>query len=456
MTDILGLGLLELKKLIEEKKISYKEVFDYFIARIKKHNPKLNAYITVCDKQNEDKLPIAVKDNFCTKGIRTTAASKVLDNFVPNYNAEVIDRLLANNFSILGKTNMDAWAHGSSTETSDYGPTKNPWNLDHIPGGSSGGSGAVVSAYLAPAAIGSETAGSIRQPAGWCGVIGFKPTYGRISRFGLIAMASSFDCPGPMTLNVQDAAYLLGVLSGQDKKDATTVEKPPELYFEKLAEGKKLVIGIPEEYFDNIQKETAQNFEKSKQVFNKLGFKFKKIKLISPEYAISVYTIIQRAEVASNLSRFDGIRFGNTRDRFGFEAKKRIMLGNFVLSAGYYSAFYQQAQKLRQEIKADFARVFSEVDLILAPVVPSTALKLGEFEKYPFFGELIDKFNEPAAIAGLPAVSFPTGFDNKKLPTSLQLIGNYLDELRLLQTLYKFQQETNYFDVIKLGVEKWK
>ncbi|GIW63650.1 MAG: glutamyl-tRNA(Gln) amidotransferase subunit A [Patescibacteria group bacterium] len=455
MSELLGFGVLQLKRLITAKKISAKEVFNYFLERIKKYDRQINGYVTVCNN-NDGKLPIAVKDNFCTNGIRTTASSKVLDNFVPNYNAEVVDRLLTNGFSIIGKTNMDAWAHGSSTETSDYGATKNPWNLSHIPGGSSGGSAAVVSSYLAPAAIGSETAGSIRQPAGWCGVIGFKPTYGRVSRFGLIAMASSFDCPGPITLNTEDSAYLLSILAGKDNKDATTIDKPAEDYLSKLSDREPLTIGIPEEYFNEVQKETIDGFEKTKQVFKKLGYKFKKIKLISPEYAISVYTIIQRAEVASNLARFDGIRFGNNKSYFGFEAKKRIMLGNFVLSAGYYSAFYQQAQKLRDKIKADFVKVFHDVDLILAPVVPTTALKLGEFEKYPFFGELIDKFNEPAAIAGLPAVSFPTGLDKNNLPTSLQLIGNYLQELKLLQTLYAFEQETKFFNVIKSGFKKWK
>ncbi len=457
--EIFGRSLLSIKKLIAEKKISSTEVFEFFLQRIKKYDAKINAFLKIAEnpaKKDQDFLPISIKDNFCTKGIRTTAGSKVLENFIPTYDATVVKKLKKANLRILGKTNMDAWAHGSSTETSDFGPTRNPWNLEHIPGGSSGGSAASVSAYLSPASIGSETAGSVRQPAAWCGVLGLKPTYGRISRFGLIAMASSFDCPGIIALDTKDCAYLLQILSGKDELDATSAQKPPEAYLENLEKREKFCIGVPEEYFEDTQPEIKESFEKIKKILQKLGFKFKKIKLISPEYAISVYTIIQRAEVASNLARYDGIRYGRSRKFFGTEAKKRIMLGNFVLSAGYYQAYYLQAQKVRDRIKLDFEKIFKDIDLILSPVVPSTALRLGEFEKYPFFGELIDKFNEPAAIAGLPAISFPVGIDKKGLPLSLQFVADHFQEAKLLNAVYQIQQETNFFEVIQKGLEKWR
>ena len=457
--EIFGRSLLSIKKLIAEKKTSSAEVFEFFLQRIKKYDPKINAFIQTAEKpvkENQDFLPISVKDNFCTKGIRTTAGSKILDNFIPSYDSTVVKKLKKANLKILGKTNMDAWAHGSSTETSDFGPTRNPWNLDYTPGGSSGGSAAAVSAYLSPASIGSETAGSVRQPAAWCGVLGLKPTYGRISRFGLIAMASSFDCPSIIALDTKDCAYLLQILSGKDNLDATSAQKSPANYFENLEKKERFRIGVPEEYFEDVQAEIRESFEKVRQILEKFGFRFKKIKLIPPDYAISVYTIIQRAEVASNLARYDGIRYGRSRRFFGTEAKKRIMLGNFVLSAGYYQAYYLQAQKVRDRIKLDFEDIFKDIDLILSPVVPSTALKLGEFEKYPFFGELIDKFNEPAAIAGVPAISFPVGIDKKGLPLSLQFIADYFQEAKLLNAVYQLQQETNFFEVIQKGLEKWR
>ena len=458
---LLGKSVTEILALIKNKKISSKEVIDYFLKRIEKYNKKLNAYLTInksykADKLDKIKVPIAIKDNFCTKGIRTTASSKVLANFIPPYESTVTKRLIDTSFFILGKTNMDAWAHGSSTETSDFGPTKNPWDLSRCPGGSSGGSAAAVSSYLAPVAIGSETAGSIRQPASWSGVIGLKPTYGRVSRYGLIAMASSLDCPGPLTLTTEDAAFILKIIAGKDKFDATTAPNEVPDYVASLKKKKKFIIGITDEYLNGVDGEIKEAFYQLVSILEKLGHKIKKIKLLSPKYSISVYTIIQRAEVSSNLARYDGIRYGNDRTFFGSEAKKRIMLGTYVLSYGYYDAYYKKAQKVRTLIIEDFKKVFKEVDIILAPTTPIAALKLKEFEKYPFFGEMMDVLNEPAAIAGICAISFPFGLTKKEnLPIGLQLMGRWFEEENILNLTYQIEKETDFLEVIKKGVKNY-
>ena len=451
--EILGKSLLELKSLVEKDEISNDEIWDFFYQRIGKYNSQLNVYLTIVDKENkgivikrkERLLPLAIKDNFCTQGIRTTAASKILENFIPPYESTVTQRLFNAGFFPIGKTNMDAWAHGSSTETSDFGSTKNPWDLTRSPGGSSGGSAAAVASYLAPAAIGSETAGSIRQPAAWSGVIGLKPTYGRVSRYGLIAMGSSLDCPGPLTLTVADAAYLLQIIAGKDEFDATTADVKVDDYLAFLKINKKYVIGIADEYFESVDDQVKNQVQRMINEIKKLGHQIKKIKLISPKYAISVYTIIQRAEVSSNLSRYDGIRYGNPRDFFGQEAKRRIMLGTFALSYGYYDAYYKKAVQARQLIIEDFKKIFKDVDLIVAPTTPITALKLGEFEKYPFFGEMMDVLNEPAAVAGLPAINVPVGLDSQNLPIGMQIIGRYFDEKTILNFAYQLEKETGFF-----------
>lgn len=462
MTELLGKSIIELKKLLKERKISQEELYNYFLERIQKYNPALNAYLTTVSgmEKKDDGLfsgiPISVKDNFCTKKIRTTASSKVLGNFIPPYDATVVERLKKAGAHIIGKTNMDAWAHGSSTETSDYGPTKNPWDISRAPGGSSGGSAASVAAYLAPASIGSETAGSIRQPAAWCGVVGLKPTYGRVSRYGVIAMGSSLDCPGPLTLTVEDAALLLSAIAGKDQFDATSSDNQHGLYQEEIQKKQTFRIGIPEEYFEGNDPDVKNAIMNSIGVLQKMGHTVSKIKLIHPKYAISVYTIIQRAEVSSNLARYDGIRYGENRLAFGQEAKKRIMLGAYTLSHGYYDAYYKQAQKARTLIIEDFKRIFHDVDVIVSPTTPVTALKLGEFEKYPFFGEMMDVLNEPAAVAGIPAINIPVGFDRNNLPIGMQIIGNYFDEASILNLAYQFEKETEFFGVIKKGVEKYK
>jgi len=462
--QILGKSVTELKELIDRRQLTASEVFDYFLKRIKKYNKQINGYITIVDKPsiNENILnrelsgiPLAIKDNFCTKGIRTTASSKVLNDFIPPYESTVTSRLKEAGSVILGKTNMDAWAHGSSTETSDYGPTKNPWDQSRAPGGSSGGSAAVVASYLAPLAIGSETAGSIRLPASWTGLVGLKPTYGRVSRYGVIAMGSSLDSPGPLCLTVEDAAYILKIIAGCDPYDATTVNHPVPDYPQLIKVPKKFIIGVADEYFDGIDEQVREKIDKTIVIFKKMGHKIKKIKLIHPKYAISDYTIIQRSEVSSNLSRYDGIRYGNTREFFGNEAKKRIMLGTYSLSYGYYDAFYKKAQKVRTLIIEDFKRVFKEVDVIVAPTTPITALKLGEFEKYPFFGELMDVLLEPSSMAGLAALSFPVGLDNKNLPVGFQVMGRWLDEETVLNLAYQFEKETEFFGIPKKALEKY-
>lgn len=459
-----GLTLTETKALIADKKISAEEVYDYFLERSKKYNTQLNAYVTFVDKdktvfQNSGELmniPLAIKDNFCTNGIRTTASSTVLDEFIPPYDATVMARLKKAGALTLGKTNMDAWAHGSSTETSDYGPTKNPWDTSRAPGGSSGGTAAAVLAGLVPAGIGSETAGSIRQPASWCGIVGLKPTYGRVSRYGVIAMGSSLDCPGPMTKTVEDSAVLLQTLAGKDPFDATTPDISVPDYSAEMKKGRKMTIGVSDEYLEGVDEQVKENYEKCLNIFEKMGHTIKKIELLSPEYAISVYTIVQRAEVSSNLARYDGIRYGNNRSYMGAEAKRRIMLGTYTLSHGYYDAFYKKAQKVRTLIIEDFKRAFKEVDVIFAPTTPITALPLGEFEKYPFFGEKMDVLNEPGAVSGIPGINIPTGLDKDGLPFGMQFKAPWFEEGKLLDIAYQFEKETNFFDVVQKGVAKYE
>lgn len=460
---ILGTSISDLLRGIGKKEYSGAELHSYFRTRIESYNKKLNAYLAVPEVPSKISqkgmlagIPLAVKDNFCTKGIATTASATVLEGFIPPYDSTVTAKLKNAGATLLGKTNMDAWAHGSSTETSDFGPTRNPWDTDRAPGGSSGGSAAAVSAYLAPAAIGSETAGSIRQPASWCGTVGLKPTYGRVSRYGVIAMGSSFDCPGPITLNIEDAALILEVIAGKDSYDATSSPHPVEPYRQRMKDGKKYTIGVADEYMEGIDEGVRKRIDESISLLTKMGHTVKKVKLIPPKYAISVYTIVQRAEVSSNLARYDGIRYGNDRTAFGAEAKRRIMLGAYTLSYGYYDAFYKKAQKVRTLIIEDFKRAFKDVDLILSPTTPITALKLGEFEKYPFFGEMMDVLNEPAAVAGIPALNVPCGFDSNGLPVGMQLMANYFNESALLDLGYQYENETHYFGVIQKGLERYK
>ncbi len=340
---------------------------------------------------------------------------------------------------------MDAWAHGSSTETSDFGTTKNPYNLERLPGGSSGGAAASVSADETIGSIGSETAGSIRQPASWCGVVGLKPTYGRVSRYGVIAMASSLDCPGPLSKSVEDAAIILNVLAGVDKYDATTSSNPVEDYTKNLANKiNGLKIGVADDYMDAAEPEVRELVENALAEFEKLGAKLVRVKLFDPKYAIAVYTILQRAEVSSNLARYDGIRYGSGREKFGEEAKRRIMLGTYVLSAGYYDAYYSKAQKVRTVIVDDFKKAFKEVDVIVGPTAPVPALKIGASADSAMFGEMMDRLLEPSAIAGLPGISVPCGFTKEGLPVGMQIIGPQFAESLILNVAFQYEQATDW------------
>ena len=455
-SDLSKLTLLEILKHIESKKVSFEEVNTHFLSLSKKTNDKLNVYVTLPDKVEQNKLQIAVEDNFNITGVRTTASSKVLDNYISPYESTVTSRLKKAGFDLLGKTNMDAWAHGSSTETSDYGPTRNPHDVETSPGGSSGGSAAAVAAGISPAAIGSETAGSIRLPASWCGIVGLKPTYGRVSRYGVIAMGSSLDCPGPMTKSVEDAAYLLGIIAGQDMYDATSSQTPVPDYKSLMNGKKKFTIGVSDTYLENVNEEVVASVKDSMRLLEKMGHKVKKVNLLDPKYSISDYTIIQRAEVSSNLGRYDGIRYGNDRTHFGEEAKRRIMLGTYTLAHGYYDAYYKKAQKVRTLIIEDFKKVFQDVELIAAPTTPITAIKLGDFKNYPFFGESMDVLAEPAAMAGLPAISIPCGMDSKNMPIGLQFMAPQFEEGRLLDIAKQYQDETDFHGVINAVVDKWQ
>ncbi|MGI6278848.1 MAG: Asp-tRNA(Asn)/Glu-tRNA(Gln) amidotransferase subunit GatA [Patescibacteria group bacterium] len=459
-----GQSLTTWQKSLIKKKVSAQEICQFYLDQIKKKNQKLNIYLATNKKildqakkidqqiSQEPKifekkpllgLPIAVKDNFCTTDLPTTASSQVLKNYQPPYESTVTTRLQKAGAIILGKTNMDAWAHGSSTETSGFGPTKNPHNLNHAPGGSSGGSTAAVAADIAPAAIGSETAGSIRQPAAWCGVVGLKPTYGRISRWGVIAMASSLDCPGPITKSVADAALIYNQLAGPDPHDATTIKSAPKkLTSQKKSPPKKLTIGLPKEYFSLAKKGINQKILRITDQLQKEGHQIKEMSLLDPKLSIAVYTILQRAEVSSNLARYDGIRYGKGRDHFGLEALRRIMLGTFVLSAGYFDQYYLKAQKARTKIINDFAAAFQNVDLILAPTTPTTALKLGAWKESAMFGEMQDVLVESSALAGLPAINLPCGVDKNKLPIGLQIIGPQKQERKIINLAYQVENLT--------------
>ena len=459
-----GQSLTQWRRRLIKKQISSREICQFYLNQIRKKNKRLNIYLTINNqviteanradrlinrysnqifkKQPLLGLPLAIKDNFCTTNLPTTAGSRVLKNYQPPYESTVTQKLKAAGAIILGKTNMDAWAHGSSTETSDFGPAKNPHQISRTPGGSSGGSTAAVAADIAPAAIGSETAGSIRQPASWCGVVGLKPTYGRVSRWGVIAMASSLDCPGPIAKTVADAALLYNQIAGPDNHDATTIQSPPHKLPLTPNLPKKATIGLPREYFRLSKPKIQNTVLAAAKKLAKAGHKIKEISLLDPKISIAVYTIIQRAEVSSNLARYDGLRFGQDRSHFGLEALRRIMLGTFVLSAGYFDQYYLKAQKARTKIINDFKSAFKKVDLILAPTSPTTALKLGAWEKSTMFGETQDVLVEPSALAGLPAISLPCGFDKENLPIGLQIIGPQEQEEKIIKLAYEIEKLT--------------
>ena len=458
--DIKKLTISQAKEDLKNKKYSSVELTKAYLERIKKVDSQVKAFVTVTEEEalsnakEADKkiaagedlpllgIPLSIKDNFSTKGIRTTASSKVLDNYIPPFDATVVERLKNAGIVLLGKTNMDAWAHGSSTETSDYGASRNPWNTEHLPGGSSGGAAASMAADETLGAIGSETAGSIRQPASWCGVVGLKPTYGRVSRYGVVAMGSSLDSPGPITKTVEDSALILQVLAGQDPHDATTGPNPVPDYTKNLAHDiKGMTIGVADDYFEGVNPEVKASVEDALKTFEKLGANVKTINLFSPKYAIAVYTILQRAEVSSNLARYDGIRYGSDRSLFGDEAKRRIMLGTYTLSAGYYDQYYNKALKVRTVIIENFKRAFKDVDLIISPTSPTTALPVGATENQSMFGELADVLVEPSSIAGLCGINVPCGFSKAGLPIGIQIIGPQFAEETILNAAYEYQTE---------------
>ena len=454
--DLNKLTLLEAIKGIKEKKFTSVDLVQDCLNRIEKLEPTLNAFVSI-NKENIlekskkidfDKplagIPIAIKDNFCVKDIRTTASSNVLKDYVAQYTATVVQKLEDAGALVIGKTNMDAWAHGSSTETSDFGPTKNPWNPKHLPGGSSGGSAASVASDETITSIGSETAGSIRQPSAWCGVVGLKPTYGRVSRYGVIAMASSMDCPGPITKTVDDSALLLSIISGHDPKDATSINQKPWEISAPLKDLKGIKIGIPKAYFPtNIKNSVKTSVLNAVETLKKLGAQVIELDVLDPKYSIAVYTVLQRSEVSSNLARFTGIRYGKPRTDFGDEAIRRIMLGTYTLSSGYYDDYYLQAQKVRTLIIQDFEKQFQKVDAIIGPTSPTTALELGATEGKSMFGEMEDMLLEPSTLAGLPGISIPCGFSDG-LPIGLQIITPQLREDLAVNIARVFESNTDY------------
>ena len=475
MTNIIDLNLNELVEKIKKKEISSSEATKTFIDRSDK-SKKLNTYITdnfekaLERAKNFDAkpdfnkklsgIPLAVKDLFCTKGIRTTAGSKILENFIPSYEATVTNNIINEGAIIIGKLNCDEFAMGSSNETSYFGNVQNPISQNLVPGGSSGGSAAALAAKLTPATIGTDTGGSIRQPASFTGTVGLKPTYGSCSRYGIVAFASSLDQAGPMTHNVKDCALLFDVISSYDNKDSTSVDYTRGNYLKNLNEnikGKK--IGIPKEYrIDNMPKEIEELWEKGISIVKKNGAEIIEISLPNTNYALPAYYIVAPAEASSNLARYDGVKYGfrskgdnlidmyeKTRSEgFGDEVKRRIMIGTYVLSSGYYDAYYLKAQKVRRLIKNDFDEAYKKVDAILTPSTPSSAFKIGEKSNDPVSMYLNDIFTVPVNLAGLPAISIPSGRDKNNLPLGLQLIGKAFDEQNILNIAFSIEKQINF------------
>ncbi|MDP1708558.1 MAG: Asp-tRNA(Asn)/Glu-tRNA(Gln) amidotransferase subunit GatA [Gammaproteobacteria bacterium] len=479
--------IAELSRALHRREVSSTELTQDFLARIKQHNGALNAYITVTEAQALEQaraadarlteananplmgIPLAQKDIFCTQGVKTTCGSKMLDNFIAPYDATTVERFNRAGVVMLGKTNMDEFAMGSSNETSWYGPVKNPWDTSAVPGGSSGGSAAAVAARLASAATGTDTGGSIRQPAALCGITGLKPTYGRVSRYGMIAFASSLDQGGPMARTAEDCALLLQAMAGFDPRDSTSADRPVPGYDAALNDSiKGLKIGLPKEYFgDGLDAAVAQSIEAAIKQYEKLGATVHDISLPNTHLAVPVYYVIAPAECSSNLSRFDGVRFGyrckepkdledlykrSRGEGFGAEVKRRIMVGTYALSAGYYDAYYLKAQQLRRLISDDFTQAFSKVDVIMGPTAPTAAFNLGEKTDDPVTMYLSDIYTIAVNLAGLPAMSIPAGFAGQR-PVGLQLIGNYFDEARLLNIAHQYQKVTDWHARVPVGFE---
>lgn len=466
MIDLSNLTIQEASKLIRSKKLKALELTEASLDRAKRLNEKLNSFITICEEEainqakkvdrliaNGQKLnplagiPIGVKDIFSTKSIKTTAGSKVLENYIPVYDATSVDRLKNAGVSIIGKTNLDAWAHGSSGENSDFGSTHNPYDILRVPGGSSSGSAVSVASGSSLAATGTDTGGSIRLPASFCNVVGLKPTYGRVSRYGVIAMASSLDSIGHFTKTVYDNALVLNVTAGEDSFDATCTSQKPDDYTKDIEKGvKNLKVGIPKEYFEKLDRKIRGLVLEAVKKLEKLGAIVENVSLPNTEYGVAAYYIIQPSEVSSNLARYDGIRFGKTREKFGSEAKRRIILGTYTLSSGYYDAYYLKAMKVRRLIRNDFVKAFKTVDVIICPVSPTLPFKLGEKVNDPLQMYLADIFTVTANLAGVPSLAVPCGFIND-LPVGMQIIGPDFSEKLLYQVGYTYEQETEWYRI---------
>ena len=480
MTDLHRLSIREITEGLAQAKFSSRELTEHYLKRIEKIDAQVKSYVTVTPEQalaqadaadalrqagNANVLtgvPIAHKDIFCTQGIKTTAGSKMLDNFISPYDATVVAKGKAAGLVTLGKVNMDEFAMGSTSENSYYGATKNPWNLDHVPGGSSGGSASAVAADLAPFATGTDTGGSIRQPASFCGLTGLKPTYGRVSRFGMIAYASSLDQGGPMARSAEDCAYLMNVMAGHDAKDSTSMDQDVDNYVANLngTSVKGLRIGIPKQYFNvaGLDADVKARVEESLKKLEDMGATLVEIDLNMTDAYVPTYYLIAPAEASSNLQRFDGVRYGyrcenpvdltdlykrSRSEGFGPEVQRRILIGTYALSAGYYDAYYVKAQKVRRLIQQDFFKAFESVDVIAAPSAPTTAYKIGA-NLTPVEMYLGDIYTIAVNLAGLPAINAPVGFDQDNLPVGLQLIGNYWSESQLLSVVHQYQKATDW------------
>jgi aspartyl-tRNA(Asn)/glutamyl-tRNA(Gln) amidotransferase subunit A len=478
--DLHSLTIHELHDLLIKKEVTSREVTEALYRRIKEVDGKIKAYLILTEEEAFDQanqvdrkivrgeeigdlagVPIGLKDILCTKGIRTTCGSKILENYVPFYDGTVVRRLKERDAVMLGKLNMDEFAMGSSTENSGFQITRNPWNLDRIPGGSSGGSAAAVAADECIAALGTDTGGSIRQPASCCGVVGLKPTYGRVSRYGLVAFASSLDQIGPITKDVEDCAILMNAISSYDPYDSTSVNvEAPDYKQFLIKDVKGIRIGMPEEYFvEGMDPDVERSVKEAIDRFKEWGAEVRRISLPHTEYAVAIYYIIATAEASSNLARYDGVKYGlrskgyrdlmemysQTRAKgFGQEVKRRIILGTYVLSAGYYEAYYRKASQVRTLMRKDFEEAFQQVDVIMAPTAPTPAFRIGEKAEDPLQMYLSDIHTIPVNLAGTPGISIPCGFSRENLPIGLQIMGRHFDEGKLLRVAYTFEQNTDF------------
>lgn len=440
MSDLTSKSLVETIEGLKKSEFSKTELNQEYIKRIKELNPNLNAYLSINEKS--DSIPAAIKDLISVIGLNMTCGSKILENYNPPYDATVIDRLYKNDISVIGKTNLDEFAMGSSGENSAYGSAKNPWDFKKVPGGSSSGSAVAVAADLCVFALGTDTGGSIRQPTSLCGVVGLKPSYGRVSRYGAQAMASSLDQIGPITKTVEDARLVLSWISGKDEYDSNVVNKPSSFKVNTSVKGLK--IGLPKEYFGKgLESEVEKTIKDAIEKLEDLGAQVVEVELPHTQYAIAVYYILMASEVSSNLSRYDGIRFGGTRDLFGSEAKRRIMLGTFALSSGYFDDYFIKAAKVRTLIKQDFEKAFEKCDVIAGPVSPTVAWNIGEKNQDPLAMYLSDVYTIPASLAGIPGLSVPCGFADE-MPVGLQILGKYMDEETVLNVGQAYQESTNW------------